>query len=964
MVGQLVLPSVAAGDDLGFFLPEPIAATAPEPEESLQPVVTPGARILEPGSVPDPELILAEEEQRLTAEALDEANTARGELDLFLGLPQSESDVPPLPLEALVESVDYAPDAGTQAVDSATISGVVTDEATSMPLAGVDVYACSYEYCIQTVTDGSGAYSIAGLPAGTAWLSFYDHVASHISSYAEVLFDGVSSVVVNASLVQGGSIAGVLTDSRTGLPITEACAVVYDSAEGYYQGVEGCTDENGRYQTTGLAAGNYRVQFYGQTRAYLPEWWDDVVASVDATAVTVAVGLVTEGISAALDPGSTISGSVTYASDGIAVSDFQVVARHAESGAWGGSAYIYDGDGTYTVAGLAAGEYELQITGSTFLDATRLVTVPATTDVTGVDVVVDPGGSISGKITDADTGEAVDGACVWASGPTSRYVCADAGGHYTVRGLVFGQYSLESSASTYIRTTRPVEITEQQPDVVLDLALTVGARIVGAVQDELGAPVMATLQAYAAESGAFIISGSADESGSFTLEGLPTGAVKLRARTSDNVHLDTWYPSAWSSADAEPIAVVAGQTAGPLTVVTAIGGAITGTVRVPEGVNTADVVITASSDNHWRSAWMQESGEYRLGPLPAGEYRVQFSDYAGALVPEYFDDSETWSDARPITVALGADTGGIDAALEVAGSISGTITGPEGEPVEGWIDVYRQDASYAHGYWFAGGLFEVNGLRAGDYRLQFGSEQFVSEWYDDADSYETATPVTLTSGEHVAGLEVSLAAASGIEGTVTDDVTGDSLGACVYAYTSTTVERWEYAGYDCASGGNYFISGLTEGTSYYLWASPSDDTHVSEWFEDASSAADAKSVAVTDGRVIADFRLSHETRISGQVTDAETGEPLVGVYVRASNLGGEWWDEGGSDSSDESGRYAINLAPGDYRISAWESGYFLEYWQDTRDSWAADVLTVEQGVDQDAIDFVLTPNPEISWRRG
>jgi hypothetical protein len=78
-----------------------------------------------------------------------------------------------------------------------------------------------------------------------------------------------------------------------------------------------------------------------------------------------------------------------------------------------------------------------------------------------------------------------------------------------------------------------------------------------------------------------------------------------------------------------------------------------------------DVEVTAYqwhvAEEWWQPvAWSgtDGSGDYDLGGLPAGTYRIGFGDYDGAHVAEYWDDSVTVEGADDVTVSLGGTVTG------------------------------------------------------------------------------------------------------------------------------------------------------------------------------------------------------------------------------------------------------------------------------------------------------------------
>jgi len=117
-------------------------------------------------------------------------------------------------------------------------------------------------------------------------------------------------------------------------------------------------------------------------------------------------------------------------------------------------------NGEYTISGLASGEYIVGF-GAPFMSALNYVTqfydakasfaeaqpvtVSAGALVSGIDAKLAEGGRIAGKVTDASTGAAIERAivCAFGSSPESGG-CAytNAGGEYTISGLVGGEYKV------------------------------------------------------------------------------------------------------------------------------------------------------------------------------------------------------------------------------------------------------------------------------------------------------------------------------------------------------------------------------------------------------------------------------------------------------------------------------------------------------------------------------------------
>ena len=69
--------------------------------------------------------------------------------------------------------------------------------------------------------------------------------------------------------------------------------------------------------------------------------------------------------------------------------------------------------------------------------------------------------------------------------------------------------------------------------------------------------------------------------------------------------------------------------------------------------------------------------------LPAANYQVEFFDNDGTYVTEYYDDQPSLELADDVPVAQGENVTGIDAQLARTGTIRGTVTDEQGQPVPG-----------------------------------------------------------------------------------------------------------------------------------------------------------------------------------------------------------------------------------------------------------------------------------------
>lgn len=247
--------------------------------------------------------------------------------------------------------------------NTGSISGIVTDSVTGLPIFRAKVVAQGQTNCCRMAfTDSSGVYTI-NIPAGT-----YQVMASAMQYRPKVY---PTPVVVTAGQNIGdinfalapvtppppppppnpGSISGMVTDSATGLPIANAQV---NACRPGVCGGRAFTDENGFYTINNLSAGDYQVT--AKALGYRTQRYP--------IAVTVVAGQTTTDINFALvpttpppppqDPGS-ISGTVTDSVTGLPIAGATVIARYRRFV----RRAITAEDGTYTITNLPPRDYHV-----------------------------------------------------------------------------------------------------------------------------------------------------------------------------------------------------------------------------------------------------------------------------------------------------------------------------------------------------------------------------------------------------------------------------------------------------------------------------------------------------------------------------------------------------------------------------------------------------------------------------
>ncbi|NBD36256.1 MAG: hypothetical protein GVY30_09710, partial [Chloroflexi bacterium] len=286
--------------------------------------------------------------------------------------------------------------------------------------------------------------------------------------------------------------------------------------------------------------------------------------------------------------------------------------------------------------------------------------------------------------------------------------------------------------------------------------------------------------------------------------------------------------------------------------------------------------------DYWAGAYTDANGVYTTTPgVPAGSYRVVFTDYSGIYAKEYYTDVYRIDLATPVEITSTHRTG-IDAALVPAAIITGVVTGPGSAPLNDIrAYVYYSDTySYASGATTdITGTYRVVGLGPVAYKLRFqdNSGQYLTEWHQDKPDWDTADPVALTSGVTTT-VDAELTPAGVVTGTITAEGSGAPLeNVNVTIYEAATGDSVK-SGTTNVSG-TYHIGGLIS-DSYKLRFYDNSGAYLAEYYDDKPDLGSADPFSVTAGvTTTINAELTPAGIITGTVTAEGSGLPLENVNV-------------------------------------------------------------------------------------
>ncbi|WP_248930004.1 beta strand repeat-containing protein [Paenibacillus hamazuiensis] len=596
----------------------------------------------------------------------------------------------------------------------------------------------------------------------------------------------------------------------------------------------------------------------------------------------------------------TISGTVTSGSGNPVV---------------GARVNVSDVSGTVTTD--ANGKYTINVPAGTY----RYITVSASgyanysqfnIQVTeGNTTTLDFGyGAISGNVTD-ETGNPLSGASVYTynAGQTTN-----AGGTYTLN-VPPGTYSVyaDKHSAGYNKSTKDnVQVTAGN---TVTVNFGYGA-ITGTVTNASGNPVSGACVA-AANSGNV----TTDASGKYTLK-VPAGTYAY-----------VWVQATgYANYSQNNIQVTTGST----TTVNFSYGAIGGTVTDAGGNPVSGSTVYTNISNRTTGA----DGTYTMN-VPPGTYTVNLSAKTG--FSSHSQDNVQVTAGQKATVNFSF------------GGVSGTVTDGSGNPVSG-ASVYVSNSN-ANTTTDANGKYMLN-VRAGTYDY--------AQVYKSGFANFTQNGIQVTEGQTIT-MNFSYGA---IRGTVTDAGGNPVPGGSVYtntidqktdangAYTlnvvpgtyTVNVSKTGYSAYARANiqvtGGNTttvdFGYGAVSGTVSDASGNPVSGASVFAYNTNGSATTDASgkytlnvpqgnynyvqaqatgypaffqnNIEVTSGKTTT-VNFSYGA-VSGVVNDAN-GNPVSGATVYANNVSG-------SATTDASGKYTLNFAPGTYTLTVIKTGYPTE----------------------------------------
>ncbi len=593
---------------------------------------------------------------------------------------------------------------------------------------------------------------------------------------------------INFELGTGGSITGVITDEATGDPIegVSLTAVLTVNPTRRYHAL---SDVNGEYAITGMKTGSYAV--FANKSGYVAEYYDNVRLPEDVTPVSVTAPDETSGIDMALTVTNALTGIVTSDADGSPIEGAIVAVRELVSESpQTGEGFLNqfrhvartDENGAFSLQ-LNPGFYLVYTRASDFVpewfdgvdEAETATPVQIFEDQhTEIEVGLAPFGSISGTVTDENTGLSMQGVRVAAFYEGNLYgygrkfsAITDENGDYIIPSVPTGEFFVAANADSYLvefwqeadslANAAKVTVESGVPVQDIDFTLSAGGILGGQVVDsESATPLENAIVRVERVDGKLRKTAKTDADGFWTIKGLPAGSYLAIAVKRG--YEREWYLDEASREDADEIELLdSGSNVNinfTLAELALSGSGISGVVMDESGeipVEGAIVTMMPLDFAKPRRGVTGPDGSYEILGVTPGDYII--SCRALNYVGEFYDNVYSWLDADAVTVETDIVTPDINFNLaaqeEGAYTIKGMIVDKKGNAKEGALVVAKQAGEViAAEITEADGSFLLHGVPAGKYSLM-ASQTGYDESYLDGTSEENSKDLSVGDGLQV-----------------------------------------------------------------------------------------------------------------------------------------------------------------------------------------------------------------------
>jgi hypothetical protein len=537
-----------------------------------------------------------------------------------------------------------------------------------------------------------------------------------------LLFAGI--VPPANALTDTGSVSGKVTGVQGVDPATSGSVEIY-SGDSSYPSSSSFLGGDGSYTFQGLQPGSYKVKFDSGSSGGLTQWYGGVSRQT-ATPIMVAAGQAITGIDATLAKGGSIGGHFTLppgAENDAFNYSISIVTADSNTAISHGS-ISYGGNGTnvheFSIPGVPAGSYKLRFNGGSSgaadqwygsadsFGTAKTITVASGQDISGIDLVLTGGGTISGKATlppradlpDTDVSQVTvlafpAGQAPGPLDPPFRTASINADGSYQVKGLGAGSYKLKFASNVAnfgliekwnggadsFGSAPPINVALGQRTNAVDVALAQLATVSGRVAIPAGADIAkiaVSLSNADPTKPAYSESAQIGADGTYKFTNVPAGDYKVHYYDNSNFTLAHWYGGTDNPDTAKVVKVAPSQAVSGIDSTLVKSGSFSGRITGPHGTDlsgTFDIYRNDAAQTWSGRGRVRADGTYSFPSLPAGSYKVSF--WVSTFRDLWYKNASSFDSATPVTVVDAQDTAGLNFDLPAAPAFTDVAPGTQ-----------------------------------------------------------------------------------------------------------------------------------------------------------------------------------------------------------------------------------------------------------------------------------------------
>lgn len=262
--------------------------------------------------------------------------------------------------------------------------------------------------------------------------------------------------------------------------------------------------------------------------------------------------------------------------------------------------------------------------------------------------------------------------------------------------------------------------------------------------------------------------------GHYSIVALAPGEYEVEFWPGTLNYVTQWYHGKSASEAPDGVPVSSGVDTPGIDAELLPGGEIKGKVVSDAAGSPAlegiPVIAFNMTEGETREAETDAGGEYAIRGVSAGTFKVEFFDFAGDYVTQYWNDEPFFEDADTFVLATQGVKTGVDAEMKQAGFISGRLTDSvSGAPLN-HIEVCAQDPVNAEFLSCAesglNGEYKLGHLPEGPAVVVFAPEFFgpgeenpsgyLTQFYNGKSTFAEANPVNVAEGTPTPNIDARL----------------------------------------------------------------------------------------------------------------------------------------------------------------------------------------------------------------